>query len=278
MVRPFETADTEFDCSITLDSSTIANRTTVTVAVYSARSEELDILDSFYEHGDELDFRPFLHKGNDLDQEESGSFFESIIEANRQYLTAFSHIHRGTANTHQVEAVHSALLVRDVLNEVDDANLPLVLLDGNEQKGIPFVKALTALRSGVPATAHCLRAETYYPTALLADLTATYLARRIDSGEYDYDEPLLRAPLASQISEDWGKAYSGLYERDFGYVPAELRAHRGDSVRERIRCWYDGAVAPEDGAPRPATDSIQPIARRMRDLGYDRIATVFSGL
>lgn len=246
--------------------------------MYSARSEELDILDSFYEHSDELDFRPFLHKGNDIDQKENGSFFESIIGANRQYLTAFSHIHSGTANTHQVEAVHSALLVRDFLDEADDTDPPLVLLDGNEQKGIPFVKALTALGSGVPATAHCLRAETYYPTALLADLTATYLARKIDSGEYDYGEPLLRTPLASQTSEDWGKAYSGLYERDFEYVPAELRARRGDSVRERIRCWYDGAVALDDGASRPATDSIQPIAQRMQDMGYDRIATVFSEL
>ena len=277
-MRPFETPDTEFDYSIALDSSTIANRTTVTVAVSSARNEELDILDSFYEYGDDLDFRPFLHKGNDLDQESSGSFFESIIEANRQYLMGFSHIHNGTANTHQVEAVHSALLVRDLLDETGDTDPPLVLLDGNEQKGIPFVKALTALQIEVPATAHCLRAETYYPTALLADLTATYLARKIDSGEYDYDKPLLCAPLASQTNEDWGKAYSGLYGREFEYTPAELRAHRGDSVRERIRCWYDGAVAPDDGVSRPATDSIQPIARRLRDLGYDRVATVFSGL
>ena len=98
----------------------------------------------------------------------------------------------------------------------------MVLLDGNEQKGIPFVKALTALRSEAAATAHCLRAETYYPTALLADLTATYLARKIDSGEYDYDDPLLRAPLASQIREEWGKASSGLYERDHDGCPGVL--------------------------------------------------------
>jgi hypothetical protein len=191
VVRAFRTPAADFTRSIALDSSTVANRTTVTVAVRSTRSAELDILDSFYEHGGELGFRPFLHKANDLDREARSSFFERIIEANRPHLTALSHIHEGTANTHQVEAVHSALLVRELLEEGDDADPPLVLLDGNEQKGIPFVNALSALGSEAPAIAHCLRAETYYPTSLLADLTATYLAGRLDGGEYDYEEPVL---------------------------------------------------------------------------------------
>ena len=278
MVRPFEASNTEFTHSIALDSSTVASRTTVTVAVSSTRAEELNILDSFYEHRGELDFRPFLDKGNDLDQETSSQFLESIIEANSGHLNAFSHIYEGTASTHQVEAVHSALLVRELLAEIDDADPPLVLLDGNEQKGIPFVDALTALGEEVPATAHCLRAETYYPTTLLADLTATYLAKTIDTERYDYADPLLRTPQASQTVEDWGRAYSGLYGSESEYVPAELRARRGDSVRERIRCWYDGAVAPDDGADRPTTDSITPIARQLRELGYDRVATILSGV
>ena len=273
-MQPFQTASDEFHSSVALDASTVDD-VTVTVGVKTTRQGELDILETIYEYATENDFKPFYNKANSLDPTADREFIGYLISEAQDHLAAYAHTHEGSAQTQQVEAVHSAIIVNDIYASGEE---PLVLVDGGGQKAKPFVRAYSGLRTASPSTAHCIKAELYYPAALLADLTANFMATRIANGTYDYSEPLLRAPLAKQTrSNEWGPAYSAFYSSNATYEPVALPHHRGDTVRERIRCWFDGAVAPQN-APTPETDSITPIVNYARQNGYENVATILSGL
>lgn len=229
-------------------------------------------MDSLYEIGSPISFKPFYHKGSDFECSEHEEFFREVIRRNLGNIQAFSHNYRGALNTQQVEAVHSALLVNDILGEWED---PLVIVDGDYQKGDWFIQAIGALGSDLPATAHCQRAENYYPMVLLCDLAAYFMATCIEAGVLDPWNTVLRSPPANRTRENWGLAYSGLYDYPLEYSPADIEHRWGGTVKERIRCWYHGYVAVDSTALSPSTDSITPIARRLREMGYERVADEF---
>lgn len=270
-LHPFRLPSAEFSSSIVMDASTVGE-TTVTVAVYATREEEPAILEALYQHGAVLDFKPFYEKANNFEHEEQRQFCEDVIQARERHLTAFAHRQEqdGNVNTEQVEAVHSAIHVDDLLADADD---PLVIVDGNEQQATPFVQALSGLRSDQPMVAHCLQSEFYYPTALLADLTANYLAHSIENGRYDRGGSVLSAPRAKEArADEWGQAFSAMYRNGTEYTPPELQRMRGETVRERICCWYEGAVASDGGAERPMSDSLNPVVQALRREGFDELA------
>jgi len=239
------------------------------------REDELSILDSLYRVGSDAEFKPFYHKASDFAFEEHRRFFESVVRDADEHLFAFRHQHQGTRDTEQVEAVHAALTT----HELDVAERDtLVLLDGGQPKGETFVRAYEGAAGELPAVVHCQRAELYYPTALLADLTANYLAHRFAQGVLVGEALPVSAPFAKQVQPEWGAAYNGLYESDAEYKPESLPVRRGERVRERVRCWYDGAVATHGNASRPATDSINPVVHRLRDAEYEQVATTLSRL
>lgn len=273
-MQPFQTASDEFHSSIALDASTV-DGVTVTVGVQTTRQDELEILETIYQYAAENGFKPFYDKANSLTREDDRAFIKGLINASRDHLIGYSHFHDGNAQTQQVEAVHGAIIVGDIYASGEK---PLVLIDGGEQKAKPFLRAYSGLQPSLPPTAHCIKAELYYPAALLADLTANFMAARIARETYDYSDPLLRTPPAKQTrSAEWGPAYSAFYNNEISYDPVGLPHYRGETVRERIRCWFDGAVAPET-ASTPETDSISPIINYARENGYDTVATVLSGL
>jgi len=260
-----------------MDASTVG-KTTVTVAVYASREQEPAILEALYEHGSELGFKPFYEKANNFDHERQREFCERVIESQESHLTAFAHNKEqdGNSNTQQIEAVHSAIHVDDLLSS--DTN-PLVIVDGNEQQATPFIRALSGLRTDSPMITHCLQSEYYYPTALLADLTANYLAHSIENNRYDYSNPVLQAPRAKDACGDkWGQAFSSMYQDSINYSPPELQRMRGESVRERIRCWYEGAVALDGGTERPMSDSLNPVVQALRREGFEELANVLAQL
>jgi hypothetical protein len=179
-------------------------------------------------------------------------------------------------NTEQVEIVHSAIHVDDLLSQTGE---PLVIVDGDEQRATPFVRALSALRSDLPTVGHCLQSEYCYPTALLADLTSNYLAHSIDRGEFDNSDPILPAPNAKRVrSVEWGQVFSSMYREGVDYTPPALQNLRGDTVRERICCWYEGAVAMDGGASRPLSDSLNPVIQALRRTGHDDVAATLEEL
>lgn len=260
-----------------MDASSVGN-TTVTVAVSTTRGREPAILNSIYEHGDEIDFKPFYHKANDFEYGSRREFSQALIRDQREHMAAFAHVqeHDANADTQQVEAVHSAIHVDDFLTEERE---PLVIVDGNEQQATPFVRALSGLRSETPTVAHCLQSEYYYPTALLADLASNHLAHSIENDQYDSGNPLLPAPRAkSTRSDEWGKSFSAMYRNGREYTPPEIHSLRGESVRERICCWYEGAVALDGGADRPLSNSLNPAVQALRRDGFDELAEIFAGL
>lgn len=291
-MRLFRTDSTEYRASIALDASTIEG-ITVTVAVRATRDEEVNILDSLLRHADTINssevfgsgsdrtvvggFSPFATKARDLDHSEDARFFEGVIAENKRHISGFQHNHRGNAETAQVEAVHSAILVDDTLANCRET--PLVLVDGASDKGMHLIKALDGLAAQSPPIVNCFQAEFYYPHALLADLTANYLAWQINEGSFDYSDPLIRAfPAKQSRGEDWGKAFNSLKKSSKTYSIEPIRQRRADSKAERVRCWYDGAVTPDHGANKVSTDSVHSIVQYLRELGYKRVASELENL
>lgn len=268
-MRDFTTDDVTFSRSIALDASTVGP-ITVTVAVPATRDEEWEVLDSIYSMSEPIDFRPFLDKANDLQYDATLGFFESVSRNAPTEVLATTHFGRDGSDPERVEAVQSALLV----SEVADPET-LVLVDGGRSKAIAFSKAISGIVRPVPATTHCIRAEQYYPTALLADLCASYLAHSISRPE-DCSTVTPAAPESKlEYDDKWGKAYSALYENETSYERTAVSTSYGRSVSERVRCWYDGHVATGDGEP-PMTDSLVPIVRFAKKNGYQQLAEQFS--
>ena len=288
-LRPF--AD-EFRSSIAIDASTVGD-TTVTVAVHTIRNDEIEILDSLCRHADEVEsgtvvhdgndrtelggFEPFATKAGDLDRNADARFFESVIGDHRTRIRSLRHVHRGNPSTHDIEAVHSALLVKDFLTNLH--RRPLILVDGDETKGRSLQKALGGLGTEVPGLTHCVRSELYYPQSLLADIAAHYVAGRIDTTTTSHRDPPFRPSYAKRTqTNDWGRAYSGLETNDSTYSPAVGRRRRGNTPAERARCWFDGTVATGHGDGSPATDSVTPIANYLEKRGYELVASELSKL
>ncbi|MFC6993181.1 hypothetical protein ACFQH3_19265 [Haladaptatus sp. GCM10025707] len=272
----FKTNSASFASSIALDASTVGG-TTVTVAVHSTREQEPEILSSIYEHGADIGFKPFYDKANNYEHTELQGFCENLIHANRAHLEAFAHSRARDKNTNlqQVEAVHSAIHVNDLLVL---GLTPLVIIDGNEQKAKPFLEALSGLTDDHPTTAHGQKSEFYYPNALLADLTANYLAHTLEQ-QYDYMNPVFPVVHAKQArSDEWGQAFNGMYQNSVEYTPAQLPGHRGDSVRQRICCWYKGAVFADQGSQPPISDSLNPVVRTLERDGFDNLGSILRGL
>ena len=260
-----------------MDASTVGE-TTVTVAVYTSREEEPAVLEALYEHGADLDFKPFYEKSNTIERQAQREFCEEVIQSQQSHLTAFAHNENeeGNTNTRQIEAVHSAIHVDTLLTSDDN---PLIIIDGNEQQATPFLRALSGLRSERPTVAHCLQSEYYYPTALLADLTANYLAHSIESGTYDHLNPVLPAPRAKKAhAAKWGQSFSSMYQNNIVYEAPEIQRMRGETVRERICCWYKGAITMDGGEERPLSDSLNPVTQALRRDGFDTLADILADI
>ncbi|WP_135851806.1 hypothetical protein [Halorussus salinus] len=267
-MKDFVADDVAFSRSIALDASTV-DSVTVTVAVPATRTEEWDVLDSLYDAG-KSDFRPFLHKANDIQYGSNYGFFETVLRNAPTPILATTHLGRDGSSPERVEAVQSALLVSDLAHSES-----LVLVDGGETKAEAFTRAIDGIVSDVPPTTHCVSAEQYFPTALLADICASHLAHQIaDASDSTTITPA--APESkTEYADRWGKAYSSLIDAREKYERTPVSAKRGRTVRERIRCWYEGHVAVGNG-DYPMTDSLTPVMNSAEERGFSQLADQFS--
>lgn len=267
-MHPFESAGTKMESSIAIDSSTRGD-TTVTIAVELAdRDEEfrlLDRLSAIARQENVSDFKLFSSKAQDIEIENNIQFFERLIEDCRERIVGHHHVRKGSETAHEIEAVHTALLVDSILDPYEDC---VTIIDGGKQKARPAVNALSGLRDALPSIAYCFKSETYYPQSLLADLVASYLSHLVNTGKYDYADPLLRAPYAKRSEDRWGEAFSAMKRRSEDYQIVDLAALRGSSPSQRVQCWYHGGMAQEDAEP-PSSDTITPIIKLADENGYD---------
>lgn len=274
-MQPFRVGDEALDRSVAVDGSRAGN-TYVTVAVGATRAEEVAVLDSFYQYGAGVPFKPFYQDTTADLYRHHRRYFERLLRANADRMTAFVHEWgpRERRDSNAVEAVHSALLVHTL---VSDPDATLVVVDGNEQQATPLVGALGALRDDPPRLTHCQQAEHYYPTALLADAASGYLARSLQAGRHDPAVARVRVSDPAGGHPAWGRAHAGRYD-DAAYERAGVPAMRGRTVRERLTCWHRGAVAPDGDAPRPDGDAVAELASYADAAGYRDLAKVLSEL
>lgn len=210
-------------------------------------------------------FKLFSNKAQQIGISDNEEFFERVIERRRGNLLGYHHVQRGNETSHEIEAVHTALLVDSILGPYEDR---VIIIDGGKQKANPAVGALSGIRNAIPSVTHCFKSETYYPQSLLADLIASYLSYVVNAGEYDYADPLLRVPYAKRTEDRWGKAFSAMKRSSGEYRALYLAKLRGNSPSQRAQCWYHGGMA-HDGAEPPPSDSITPIIRLADENGFD---------
>lgn len=241
----------------------------MTIAVeLSDRTEEfalLDDLSAVARQENVSKFKLFSSKATDIGVTDNREFFECVIDRCRESVTGFQHVRNGNESPHEIEAVHTALLVDEVLDPYEDH---VIIVDGGKQKAQPAVDALSGIRDAIPSVTHCLKAEIYYPQSLLADLVASYLSYVVHEEEYDYADPLLRVPSAKHADDRWGKAFSAMKRNSGEYRMLNLTELRGDSPSQRAQCWYHGGMA-RKRAESPPSDAITPIIKLADEHGFD---------
>ena len=279
-MQPFQGDSHTFSGSIALDASTIGN-VTVSVCVYATRADEIAILDSIRHAADRTGttFIPFKSKSHHFDKADQSRFFEEVITETDATIRGlhFEH-HSANRNQHYTEGVLSAILVKQLYSTVSPDTV--VLFDGDTTKIDVFSGAYAGITDAeLPPVTNSYQAELYYPHALLADLTAGYLAQRITSGDYDYADPLLRVPAATHATSDlWGQAFSHLQRND---PPSDDRigagTAQGATEQERARIWYSGLMGrtPGDAQTGPA---IGIVAKHLRERGYEALAECVESL
>lgn len=269
-MKPFQIAGSDFESSIAIDTSNRGNATVTVASEIPSRSAEFEILEIVCKSARQnnvSDFRLFNRKARDIGLDGNEEFFEDIIDEAREYITGYQHLTHGNESTHEIEAVHSAILLDTLLDQYEDR---LVIIDGGVQKATPTVQSLSGLRDAIPSVTHCTQSEHYYPQCLLSDLVAFYLSSIVEEDSYDYDDPFLRAPYAERTEDRWGTAFAAMKRSAGEYRILDLTELRGETPKERAQCWFQGGMA-RQGAETPATDSITPITKIAADRGFDNL-------
>lgn len=267
-MRPFRTGETTYEQSIAIDASTIGE-ITITVAVSADRDDELDILDSIYSAAEGYPFFPFRDKSHDLRYEESVGLFEAVIDANSNRLKATTHLGRDGSNSERVEAVQSAVLVKEFGDEDS-----LIILDGDEEKAERFGRAISGISDSCPPIATCIQSELYYPTSLLADLCASHLAYEIDHPRHCSEVTPIAPITKEEYNHLWGPAYNELINSSNVIYTEPIEQRRAETVPTRMNCWFEGRMG--GGEPIRFDSSVQPIVRYAQRQGYKELATRLS--
>lgn len=215
---------------------------------------------------------PFKSKSNHFDKARDSDFFEYVVTENERRIRSlyFQH-HSSSRNEHYVEAVLTALLTHGILQTVKRS--AFVLVDGDRKKANDFARAFAGFGGSPPATANCYQSECYYPHALLADLSAGYLAHKLRTGKYDHVDPLLRTlPADRKRSEKWGRAFDYLQtnsEPEYQWLGVESAYAK--SERGRAKVWFDGEMGRSPGNTPPSV-SLTTITSHLKNEGYATVA------
>jgi hypothetical protein len=110
----------------------------------------------------------------------------------------------------------------------------------------------------------------------LADLSAGFIAYRIENDLYDYDEPVIRAKHTDgKFSEEWGRAFDFLQQNpdvDVGTVP--VRTGRSDTPKGRAELWYLGDLGRT--AASETRINISTVISQIEERGYTAVAEALS--
>lgn len=267
-MRPFRAEESTYDRSVAIDASTI-DGVTVTVAVHVDRSEELDILNSIYSAAEEYPFYPFRNKAHDLEYANSTGFFKEVVHTNVDRLRSTVHLGRDNSDQERVEAVQSAVLVKQF-----DLSDTLVILDGDEQKAERFGKATRGITDDIPPIATCIQSELYYPSSLLADLCATWLAYEIDHPRHCSQVTPETPVTKEELNHYWGPAYNSMITTSDAVQVEPIQQYRAETVRTRVNCWFEGYMG--GGEPYPTDRSVNAAVRYAEQQGYDELAARLS--
>ena len=267
-MRPFRADEAAYERSLAIDASTIGD-ITVTVAVSANRSDELAILENIYAAAEGYPFFPFRDKSHDLTHKDCTEFFETVVQENSQYLKATTHLGRDGSDPERIEAVQSAVFAEQM--GVENA---VVILDGNEDKAERFGRAMIGISGSYLPITTCIQSELYYPTSLLADLSASHLAYEIGHPRH-CSEVTPTAPVTKEkFNHLWGPAYNEIVNSSIPVPTEPIKHRRAETVPARMNCWFKGVMG--GGEPVQFESSVRPIVQYARREGYEELATRLS--
>lgn len=244
----------------------------VTVGVLVNRTQEAMLLDTLYRELSEYGYLPFRTKSRDLELPP-----EKIRDILLQCRgTVGICIHRADVTLPYAEAVHSAMLLRELNITTNDT---ISIVDGDDSRAALLSHTASGMGVIPPAVVHCTQSELYYPHLLLADLVAGTVA---DQAESKPDATNGVSPEGSVVvvkdtTENsrkgrWGRGYAAAARGD-GDVPQSTFEQRyADSPRERISCWFQGFFGHRNSRP-PTSDGVTPVVGRLKAIDCEDVAT-----
>jgi hypothetical protein len=261
----------KFDSSIVVGRSE-KNGHSVVVAVLAPRSVEPAIFGTLHEEAKENPISIF--SGDELSAGRDASAFRSLIDANSEYLYA-AHHQADDPDWNKIQAVQAALLIDDLLSLDRD---PLVFVSGGADRAQRIGSALTGLREEIPPIEYCTQAHRYYPTAHLAELTATHCAHRAalhDLPDVYYNITFM--DFKARHRDRWGDAQSGRVADEYDLDREMTTTVYTDDPEGRLYCWFSGYVShgDESDTVQVRLDEIRQWARQNEQYRLDAICRSF---
>lgn len=269
----------EFQSGLYLARSKTKNRDYFsTVAVKVKRADELKLLHNLRQakdhaihvHAEEStgqgptpELRFFERHNREQYDTTHPSFYPYISELASEYtdIECYYHDsdHHGNRDGDEIFAIHSVLLI----NELWDDDTVVIVNSGESQTKMIHDR----LSNKTVAMTNCVKADAYYPAALLADLLAHRLTEKRQA-DFEQYGPLQVRLIAPKVEEEdkWTKAASKKNGAS-SYQAKLLPTGRGDDRPSRVSMWYQGKVCPTSRIP-PTT---------ITDADRDEIQTYVDG-
>ncbi|RBI59467.1 hypothetical protein DMJ13_22940 [halophilic archaeon] len=246
--------------------------TIVTVGVLVNRTQEAMLLGTLYEELSEHYYLPFRTKSRDLTLPPE-KIHEVLLQCNGEVGIC---IHQGDVTLPYAEAVHSAILLKELSVTTNDT---VAIVDGDGSRANQLYQSSSGIDVVPPAIANCTQSELYYPHLLLADLVAGSIADRINenpgaASEVTLNDPvtMIRNTTSSTQDGAWGRGYSSVARQEGEVENPTFEQRYASSFRERIACWFRGQFGDRNADP-PTSDGISHVVGRLEALGCEGIAT-----
>lgn len=290
-MKPFTSKDGQFstDSSIVLVQSTHPeeagdNPIYVAVAVKATREEELIIFEAMAEAKRAVGGNPreelrFFYPDNKVRfDSHQPEFYHELVRRLRVAFPDFDDRVRasmyrvdksGPISEQKARAILSALLVAGLRGDGSS----LVIDSGGESTAVNVWNALQGLDLEVPM-AHCVKADWYYPTALLAALLSHRLAKIAYEGDTPLDVPISDASSHGK----WNTARIGYHEKT-PYKPVDIETKCGRYPRDRIVGWFEGTLCLDssESRVRETAERRAEVQSKVGDF-YPEIADVLANL
>lgn len=267
-MKDFTVDDDSFPRSIGFDA-TERPGLVVTVGVLLNRAQEATLLDDLHQMIYDDGYRPFRTKSRDLSLPPE-KVKQLLLRCNGEVGIC---VHQDDVKLPFAEAAHSAILLDELSVTTDET---IAIVDGDQSRADQLDQTAGAIDVVPPSITNCAQSELYYPHLLLADLVAGVVAETLTEDPTAFPSASPDGPVETTLETTpregrWGRGYSAAARGEGEVRRAKFEQRYGDSVRERVSCWFHGVFGKKH-APPPESDGVRPVVGRLKAMECNDVA------